>query len=81
MKIVVTRQGVVKSVYRDDSPLKRLRGTTTIERASDVEPDAQGKWWSHIRGTSMKLGPFELRVDAVKAEIEYLEQRGFLDGH
>lgn len=81
MKIVVTRQGVVRAVYRDNSPLKRLVGITTIERASDVEPDAQGKWWAYIRGTNVKLGPFELRMDAVKAEIEYLEQRGFLDGH
>ena len=66
--------GKIRYIYRDDlqDSFKGL-GKTKIARASHVEPNSKGQWVAQIIG-GPKLGPFKLREDALRAEVEYLEK-------
>lgn len=75
MQLVVHPSGRVRCLYGEDVNLAAF-GKLRVTRASHVEPDADG-WWiadlKPVRGP--KLGPFERRSQALRAEREWLEQR------
>ena len=70
MDLIVAPAGTVTAIYAEDIDLRTL-GTTTITRASHVEPDETGQWLAHIINGPV-LGPFESRSDALAAEIDWL---------
>jgi hypothetical protein len=74
--IDITPDGMIHFLYYDElAPLLEL-GSSTIKRASHVEPetvDGETVWYADMapcRGP--KLGPFKLRVDALAAEVQWL---------
>lgn len=72
MQLLVDSKGQVHCLYTEAVDLA-VFGPLTIARASHVEPDGQGKWWadlSPVRGP--KLGPFDLRSQALEAEVAWL---------
>lgn len=72
MEMVVSPCGEARCVYGEAIDLYTL-GDLTIQRASHVEPDEQGRWWADLLPVSgPKLGPFSRRSDALDAEAEWL---------
>jgi hypothetical protein len=52
------------------------QGRTRIRRASNVEPDDEGRWWADLAPVGgPKLGPFSTRAAGLAAEVEWLEAR------
>ena len=73
--IVVRPGGRVVAVYSDALRLAVL-GHLSIRRASHVEPDEQGRWWADLAPVGgPRLGPFELRSEALAAETRWLGDR------
>ncbi len=73
MDLVITPTGTVRAIYTEAINLT-LFGAPVIRRASQVEPDAQGRWWADLRPVGGPvLGPFALRSAALKAETDWLE--------
>lgn len=73
MQIIVHPDGSLQTLYDEAIDLAAL-GRLSIRRASYVEPDDSGRWWSDlapVRGP--RLGPFDRRSDALNAEQEWLE--------
>jgi hypothetical protein len=73
MQLVVEPSGVIRCVYDETLDLAAL-GQVSITRGSRVEPTADGHWLadlSPVRGP--KLGPFDLRSQALEAELYWLE--------
>ena len=70
MVVVVTPAGVVRAVYHEAWSLAAL-GPLRIERASHVEPSADGQWLARIIG-GPTLGPFPFRSEALAAEVDWL---------
>ena len=73
MQIVVHPNGSLRTLYDEAINLGAL-GAMSISRASHVEPDESGRWSADlapVNGT--RLGPFDRRSDALKAEQEWLE--------
>jgi hypothetical protein len=73
MQILIEPGGAVRCVYSEEIDLTVL-GSPAIIRASQVEPDQQGRWWadlSPIQGPLM--GPFRHRSEALAAEHSWLE--------
>lgn len=70
MDLIVASNGVVTAIYAEEIDLHSL-GTTTITRASHVEPDESGLWFACMVG-GPTLGPFPKRSEALAAEIEWL---------
>lgn len=68
--LVIRPDGEVATLYQEVLDLAAL-GARKIERASHVEPDDQGRWWAQII-EGPQLGPFELRSEALAAEVEWL---------
>jgi hypothetical protein len=72
MELRIDPCGTVRCVYDETLDLNVL-GPLTITRASHVEPDAEGRWWSDlspVRGP--RLGPFNRRSEALAAEAAWL---------
>ena len=70
MELIVAPGGIVTAIYAETIDLSSL-GTTTITRASHVEPDETGQWFAAmVDGPT--LGPFLKRSDALAAEIGWL---------
>jgi hypothetical protein len=67
--------GSASTIYADEMSELFAEGTTKISRASHVEPDPNGSGWiadmSPVQGPV--LGPFDLRQQALDAEVEYLK--------
>jgi hypothetical protein len=71
--MVIDRRGGVRCLYSEAIDLAAL-GTLSIQRASHVEPDAEGQWWADLAPVDgPKLGPFDWRSGALAAESEWLE--------
>lgn len=68
MKIYVSPDGTARWIYQEEIDLP----SGTIQRASRVEPEADGWWATMVNG--VRLGPFTKRSAALAAEIAYLEK-------
>ena len=74
MQMVVHPSGRVQCLYDESVDLQAL-GRMRITRASHVEPDANGTWIADLSPVAgPKLGPFECRSQALRAERQWLEQ-------
>jgi hypothetical protein len=74
MELIVSPHGDVRCLYDESLDLSAL-GRLTIQRASHVEPTADGQWTadlSPLRGPV--LGPFQFRSDALAAEVRWIEE-------
>ena len=76
MDLFVAPNGTATAIYGEDIDLHSL-GTTTITRASHVEPDASGRWFADIVG-GPRLGPFTRRSEALAAEVAWLTENRLL---
>ena len=74
MLLVVEPGGRVRCRYGEAIDLPSL-GALTIRRASQVEPDGQGRWWADLSPVGGPLlGPFPTRTPALEAELAWLER-------
>ena len=74
MNLVIRPGGLVHCVYGEAIDLAAL-GALTIRRASHVEPDLEGRWWVDLQPVGGgRLGPFNLRSEALDAERLWLEE-------
>lgn len=74
MEMVVQRDGQVRCVYGETVDLSSL-GPLSIQRASHVEPDANGNWLADLAPVDGPvLGPFNRRSEALAAERDWLER-------
>lgn len=75
MHLRINADGTIRCVYDETLPLAAL-GQMTIQRASHVEPTADGQWTADLTPVAGPLlGPFRQRSEALAAE------RGWLDEH
>jgi hypothetical protein len=73
VQLVVQPNGQVRCVYDETIDLRQL-GQLTIQRGSSVEPNESGRWIADLSVVDgPKLGPFNLRSEALAAEREWLE--------
>lgn len=74
MQLVIDCRGIVRGVYGEAIDLTQL-GHLALRRASHVEPDAEGRWWTDLQPVGgPKLGPFGRRSEALSAELTWLEE-------
>jgi hypothetical protein len=74
MHLVVNPQGEARCIYSEEIDLRTL-GSLTIRRASHVEPSDDGRWLADLSLVGGPvLGPFDLRTEALSAEVSWLEQ-------
>lgn len=73
MEIVITTDGIVRCIYRDELELQSI-GRLSIRRASNVEPTESGQWTADLSPCGGPLlGPFKRRSEALAAETYWLE--------
>ena len=73
MHILILPDGSLRCVYAGAIDLNQL-GSPAIQRASHVEPDANGAWHADLGPVSGPvLGPFSQRSAALRAEADWLE--------
>ena len=71
--LVVAPSGGVQTLYDERLDLTAL-GPLTIERASHVEPTADGRWTVDLSPVGGPvLGPFPLRSEALAAEVDWIQ--------
>jgi hypothetical protein len=81
MHLVIDNQGAVRCIYAESIDLSVL-GPLSIERASHVEPDAEGRWWADLSPAGgPTLGPFSRRSEALTAEVQWLETHWLSTSH
>lgn len=74
MELVIRPGGEVRCVYGEAIDLHVL-GQPHITRASWVEPDEQGRWWTDLAPVKgPRLGPFRHRSQSLDAEQEWLNR-------
>ena len=74
LTILIRPDGDSQAIYDETLDLRSL-GPTLIQRASHVEPSKEGLWYADLSPVGgPKLGPFDLRTKAIKAEIFWLNQ-------
>ena len=72
MQLVVDAGGSVRCIYDEELDLRAI-GKLQINRASHVEPDAEGYWWADMGPVSgPMLGPYGSRSAALVAERQWL---------
>ena len=76
MDLFIAPNGTATAIYGEEIDLHTL-GTTTITRASHVEPDDSGQWFADIVD-GPKLGPFTRRSEALQAEVAWLTENRLL---
>jgi hypothetical protein len=75
MELGVEAGGVVKCIYDEALDLREL-GRLTITRASHLESDTEGFWWSDTGPSGwLVMGPFRSRSEAMAAEGGWLVER------
>lgn len=73
MQFIIEPGGTLRCIYGEEIDLPTL-GSVTIVRASQVEPDRQGRWWADLSPIDGPiLGPFCTRSEALTAEHAWLE--------
>jgi hypothetical protein len=71
---VIVKNGMMRYVYSDNLASLTKQGNSTTKRVSHVEP-CDGGWQADLSPVDgPTLGPFSLRIDALKAEIEWLRE-------
>ena len=74
-KIIISKTGQIRFIYTDELTSLLKEGKVSIKRASNVEPTNDGKWIADMSPIAdVKLGPFEKRSTAIKAEIKWLNK-------
>lgn len=74
MELVINPAGTIRCLYGEEMDLSSL-GRLTIQRASYVEPTADGQWIADMSPVSGPvLGPFGCRSAALKAELIWLTE-------
>lgn len=77
MNLIVDRDGSVRGIYGEEIALDAL-GPLKIKRASHVEPDECGRWLADLSPVGGPiLGPFRGRIEALEAEVAWLEANWF----
>ncbi len=72
MELIIDAAGGIRCLYDEAIDLAAL-GRLHITRASHVEPDASGGWWSDLSPVvGPRCGPFEKRSEALVAERQWL---------
>jgi hypothetical protein len=72
MDLVVGPGGAIRAIYGEAMDLHAL-GRPSVSRASNVEPDADGRWLADLGPVGGPvLGPFDLRSEALEAEVAWL---------
>lgn len=80
MHLIISNGGKVRCLYGEAIELASI-GPMQITRASHVEPDDHGQWWADMSPVhGPKLGPFDLRSEALEAEREWMEDRELQKG-
>jgi len=78
MEIRIKPSGTAMCIYSDALPLSQI-GKLSIKRASHVEPNSVGQWMADLSPVGGPvLGPFELRTDALSAEVNWLRKNWLL---
>jgi len=78
MEIRIKPSGTAMCIYSDALPLSQI-GKLSIKRASHVEPNSVGQWIADLSPVGgPQLGPFELRTDALSAEVSWLRKNWLL---
>lgn len=74
----VDKEGKTKFLYTEEYTKLMDEGTCEITRASNVEP-CPGGWKVYLKDGHTLVAedghPFKLRSEAIKAEVEYLENK------
>jgi len=74
MKLTISPTGQIQAIYAESIDLRAL-GPLAVSRASHVEPDPTGNWLTDLSPVGGPiLGPYELRSDALAAELRWLEE-------
>ncbi|MBD3404696.1 MAG: hypothetical protein GF411_01015 [Candidatus Lokiarchaeota archaeon] len=67
----------IRYIYSDDLLGLTNHGTSTVKRASHVEPDDNGGWKADLGPVGGPiLGPFKKRSDALEGELTWLTNHG-----
>lgn len=70
--------GTIRTIYGEEIDLALL-GRPSIHRASSVEPDRAGKWWTDLSAAGgPRQGPFRHRSQALEAERQWLIENWLL---
>ena len=73
MQLFIRPNGSLVGLYGEALDLSTL-GQLNIRRASQVEPDANGRWHADLSPVGgPRLGPFAKRSEALAAEVSWLE--------
>ena len=72
MDLYIHPSGITTCLYDEAISLSAF-GKLTIHRASHVEPDSEGQWWTDLSPSGgPRLGPFAVRSAALQAEVVWL---------
>jgi hypothetical protein len=72
MDLIVSPDGTIRAIYSEEIELGSL-GPVVITRASHVEPNDSGRWLADLTPVAGPvLGPFDLRSEALEAELAWL---------
>jgi hypothetical protein len=73
MRLMIDRHGSIHCLYTEVLNLSGF-GLLAVRRASYVEPDSLGQWRADLSPVGgPRLGPFDLRSQALRAEQRWLE--------
>ena len=72
MDIIISQSGQLRFIYNDDLLGLADQGSTTVRRASHVEP-CEGGWQADMSPVDgPMLGPFRTRAEALEHEVDWL---------
>jgi len=74
-RLIFAPDGTCRFIYSDGAArIARALGPLHTRRASHVEPTGDGRWAADLSPVGgPTLGPFDLRADALSAEVEWLK--------
>ena len=80
MIVYVDEKGGLQFIYQEEINMEEL-GTSSIRRASDVEPTEHSQWFANLaRSGGPALGPFKNRSEAIEAELIWIQDQFARDG-